>query len=158
MRRLEGTLKATFLSWEGIYVEEKEYSVSVHFRNLDPNRIDAFRKILAGVVLPDIETGSLIESKGKCVWEYRPPGLNKEDALTWYLGKMNREPERNDGFFPVMIGDDTTDWEAVKRSIRLGGEGYWVGETLPESDVSVTGLLRSPDDVWAFLKGLYLSS
>ncbi len=157
VRRLGEALKETFLSWGGVYVEEKEYSVSVHFRNLDPDHTDAFRKILLGIVLPDIDRCSLIESKGKCVWEYRPPGLNKEDAFTWYLEEMNRGSESKDGFRPVMIGDDTTDWETVKRSVRMGGEGYWVGESLPEFDASITGLLRSPDDVWAYLEGLYLS-
>lgn len=152
LRRLSKTLKDAFQTWTGIYVEEKEYSLSVHFRNLDPGRVDLFRRTLSHFVGLELETGTLIESLGKCVWEYRPPGLDKEDAMGWYLGELHREVESRDEFLPVMIGDDTTDWEAVKRAARSGGMGYWVGNALPEGDASAIRLLKTPDDVWRLLE------
>lgn len=152
LRRLSKTLLDAFRTWTGIYVEEKEYSLSVHFRNLDPEMVDHFRQTLSAHVGRELETGALVESLGKCVWEYRPPGLNKEDAMGWYLEELHRESKSRDEFTPVMIGDDTTDWEAVKRANRSGGKGYWVGSAFPEGDTGAIGLLKSPDDVWHLLE------
>ena len=152
VHQLSRLLRQHIQSWPGTLVEEKEYSVSVHYRQLPTERWTAFRESLelTGSSLP---YQSLKMLPGKCVWEFRHPRINKESALLWYLQKLAEEKglPRWPGQ-PIMIGDDTTDWIAINTAIKMGGIGIWVGESLPDVSASPPFQLNSPDAVWKWLE------
>ena len=74
--------------------------------------------------------------------------------MDFFLEGLAREAGVKPGdFFPVMVGDDTTDLGAVNHAVHLGGLGYWVGNPPPGLDPGA-GRLRNTDSVWALLKRL----
>ncbi|KGA93081.1 Trehalose-6-phosphatase [Leptospirillum ferriphilum] len=92
---------------------------------------------------------------GKCVLEFRHPEINKESALKWFFKRVSEEASGGSSggvsLFPIMVGDDKTDWNAIKTAINLGGVGVWVGDTPPESHGPEAARLSSPEQVWSFL-------
>ncbi|MHB1286438.1 MAG: trehalose-phosphatase [Leptospirales bacterium] len=154
IHQLSCQLQQHIQSWSGVHVEEKEYSISVHYRHLPTAQWAAFCESIEKVgSSPYFE--SLKISPGKCVWEFRHPMINKETALLWYLQKLAEEKgqARWTGQ-PIMIGDDTTDWMAIKTVIGLGGTGIWVGGTPPETGAPHPLHLSSPEDVWKWLESI----
>lgn len=152
VQQLAELLNKHIQAWPGALVEKKEYSISLHYRHMAPDRWDSFRESLEPVSAPFVPK-YLRLLPGKCVWEFRHPGINKESALLWYLQKLAEEkgvPEWSGQ--PIMIGDDTTDWMAINTAIRLGGIGIWVGESLPDQAISPPLHLTSPNSVWEWLK------
>ncbi len=149
---LSSLLQQHIHSWSGVHVEEKEYSISVHYRHLPIAQWAAFYESIEKV-----GSSSYFESlkilPGKCVWEFRHPMINKETALLWYLQKLAEERGqlRWPGQ-PIMIGDDTTDWMSIKTAIGLGGTGIWVGGDLPDTRPPHPLHLSSPEDVWKWLE------
>ena len=141
--------------WPGVYLERKQFSLSMHYRQLAIENQEAFFSLLEKTFLQahlvDIEM-----RPGKCVFEFRHSQINKESALKWFLQRMNEEngpgTSSGTGLYPVMIGDDTTDWNAIKSAIDLGGVGIWVGQTLPDTTAPHPFRLSSPDQVWEWLE------
>ena len=139
----------------GTVTEIKEYSLSVHYRGVEPERVPR----LSGEIeqlFEGWEKRDLFRIyHGKMVWEIRPAGgVTKEETMDFFLEHLAREsgvPPHD--FFPVMVGDDTTDLGAVNHAVSLGGRGYWVGNPPPGLDPRA-GRLQNTDNVWNLLKGL----
>ena len=77
--------------------------------------------------------------------ELKPAAANKGIALA---SMMQRKPFL--GRIPVMVGDDTTDEDAMQAAKDLGGYGVKVGkgETCAEFG------FEDPSDVWVWLRRL----
>jgi trehalose 6-phosphate phosphatase len=102
----------------GVLVEEKPLGVAVHFRAA-PSAEEACRTAIA-----EAARGSgLVIQPGKMVFELRPGGSDKGDALRKLAGDM---PFR--GCRPVFLGDDLTDEPAFIAARQLGGAGILIGE------------------------------
>lgn len=95
---------------DGAFVEDKEYSVAVHFRESSPESqkraVDGF----ARVVEPHVETGRVRVMRGSYVLELLPNiDWNKGNAVQW----IRERAEQQEGpVFVVYVGDDVTDQDA----------------------------------------------
>ncbi len=140
----------------GVLVEEKEFSLSIHYRRVDPDRVAEAKERLERVFeecLHRLGERRFRLTDGKKVWEIRPArGVTKEESLDFFLGWL-WESAGEDAFYPVMAGDDTTDLAAVNRAVSQGGIGVWVGDPPLGLDPGAL-LLSSPEDLWAALRAL----
>ncbi|MGH9661149.1 MAG: trehalose-phosphatase [Bryobacteraceae bacterium] len=103
---------------EGIWIEDKEFTFSVHYRGAaGPAVVDA-RKRLDSLVEPFHESLDIVS--GKKVWDVVPRALqNKGAAVRQQLAFAEK------GAIPIYIGDDSTDEPAFKAlpggvTVRVG--------------------------------------
>jgi trehalose 6-phosphate phosphatase len=127
----------------GIIVEDKDYSIALHYRlapQLGGQVMDAVAAIYEHAGSNTFEI-----LPGKSVVEIKPRGFNKGVGLK-YL--MRHAPFM--GRRPVFIGDDTTDHAAFAVLPDFRGIGYSVGGIVPGASFNFDG----PKDVRLWLEQL----
>jgi trehalose 6-phosphate phosphatase len=110
-------LQAEITEMPGVLIEEKEYSLVVHYRQAP--QFEAELSQLVDHLVGSSDDAVLMLAH--CAFELRPRGGNKADALSWF---MQHPPFA--GRIPVFIGDDITDEPAIEKAIELGGIGLHV--------------------------------
>ena len=111
----------------GILVEDKGYSLALHYRlapEKGPAVLAAIAKICAGVPEEAVEI-----LPGKLVVDVKPAGINKGDAV---CALMQHAPFA--GRSPIFIGDDTTDVPVFGIIPKFGGQAYSVGGIVADVD------------------------
>ncbi len=106
-------------NFEGVRLEQKGKVLAIHYRQnpmAGPELAEATEQ-LAGMA------NGYVFQHGNRVIELKPTGADKGTALA---ALMSRSPFS--GRVPVMIGDDTTDEDAMRAAQKLGGIGIKVGE------------------------------
>lgn len=157
VKKLVKTLSAAFsplkAEFPKMFLEPKDYSVSVHYRNLPDNAITDLYNYISDIKRQIDPYDELIETKGKSVWEFRHPEARKEKALEWFIEKKKeRQPsllrERT-----IFIGDDLTDWNSILWAGNSGGKGIWVGNNYPYPTNNYQPEIRSsPKEIWKDLE------
>jgi trehalose 6-phosphate phosphatase len=102
----------------GIIIEEKVYSIAVHYRMAaaaEPQIKAALQAILA--TSPD----HFILCPGRCVIEVVPRHVSKGSAVEALMAQPAFQGRR-----PIMIGDDVPDESALAAAVRRGGHGLRV--------------------------------
>jgi trehalose 6-phosphate phosphatase len=124
----------------GILVEDKGYSLALHYR-LAPDKEAAVRAAVEAICA-QAAPGSVEILPGKLVVEIKPAGISKANAV---CELMNYQPfaERS----PIFIGDDTTDEPVFGIISRFGGLGFSVGRIVADSN----GHFDKPESVRAWL-------
>lgn len=103
----------------GTMVEHKGLSVALHYRTA-PQHADSVNAMATQLAT---RFGNVFELQtGKMVVEFKPPGVDKGQALQRFMG----EPIFC-GRTPVMAGDDTTDESAFEVANRHGGITIRIG-------------------------------
>jgi trehalose 6-phosphate phosphatase len=127
----------------GIIVEDKGYSVALHYRQA-PKQAERLRKHITGgrAAFPKETTELLV---GKAMFEVRRPGTTKGRAVREL---MTQPPFA--GRIPVFLGDDVTDESGFEALASLGGKGFGVGRHFP----GVSGIFSSPAEVRRALQRL----
>lgn len=125
--------------FEGVWVEAKGRVIAVHYRE-QPDAADDVHEALSGII-SQYEGYSL--QAGKMVFEAKPADAHKGVALRT---AMQSQPfaER----FPVLVGDDKTDEDAMTTARELGGYGIKVGE----GETVAPWRFASPNRVWKWLE------
>lgn len=110
-------------SIEGLLVEEKKFSVAVHYRLVDEQQyLSTIKSFVEGIVKAN---PSLRLMHGKKVFEILPAiDWNKGKAIRWIMQALNLNWEQHS---VIYIGDDTTDEDAF-RTVRTRGTGILVSE------------------------------
>ena len=124
----------------GILVEDKGYSLALHYR-LAPDQGPTLRAAVAAICA-QMPPGSVDILPGKLVVEVKPAGVSKALAvneLMQYAPFADRHP--------IFIGDDTTDEPVFDVIPRFGGLGFSVGRIVPHAN----GCFEKPEDVRAWL-------
>jgi trehalose 6-phosphate phosphatase len=103
----------------GLLVEPKRSSVALHYR-LAPQLEALCRETLLHAA-EGIEGVEFLQ--GKCVFEVKPLGVNKGQAISMYMANAPFA-----GRIPVFAGDDVTDEAGFAAVQALGGHGIKVGE------------------------------
>jgi trehalose 6-phosphate phosphatase len=127
----------------GIIVEDKGYSLALHFRNAPQQEGPLRAHIAAGRAAFPGEALEVLP--GKAMFEVKRPGVSKGEAVR---ALMTHAPFA--GRMPVFIGDDVTDESVFALLPELGGKGFSVGRHF----ANVTGIFESPDEVRAALRRL----
>jgi trehalose-phosphatase len=111
-------LKKAITNIEGAWLENKKFSVSLHFRSVRKENIPLIKKVFHAVVNEFMEEKRLNVIKGKKVIELTPNvPWNKGSAVLWILKQLK------DKCMPIYIGDDQTDETAFK---ALSGKGFTI--------------------------------
>lgn len=121
---------------EGILVEDKGYSIALHYR-LAPERGGALRDAVSAIVAEHPDSGVEI-LPGKWVIEVKPERFTKGTGIR---NLMHDPPFR--GRTPFFIGDDVTDEAAFAVLPQFGGIGYSVGRPFK----GATGVFEDADAV-----------
>jgi trehalose 6-phosphate phosphatase len=137
-RRWIGQLRAATRDWSGILVEEKTYSVALHYR-LAPHRKGALRQLAMSLVRTAPTRFELLAAKK--AFEVRPRGITKGRAVELL---MSLEPFR--ARQPVFVGDDITDEDGMAVAVRLGGLGLNVGAVFEGQPLAVRDWLKRAAD------------
>lgn len=125
----------------GVRIEDKGPVLAIHYRQnpLAENQLVDKIGALAQSV-PDYKA-----QNGKCVIELKPNTANKGRTLQ---ALMQTPPFI--GRIPVMVGDDTTDEDAMAVAAQLGGFGIKVGAGVSCAEYA----LSDPGAVWNWLRGI----
>lgn len=125
----------------GVRIEDKGPVLAVHYRQNPDAEADLLKALQAlAADLPDYKA-----QHGKMVIELKPIRANKGIALA---SLMQSSPFS--GRTAIMVGDDTTDEDAMRTATDLGGFGIKVGD----GETCAKFRLRGPDAVWDWLRRL----
>lgn len=108
---------------KGAYVEDKKFSISLHYRSVREKNVPSVLKHFGEVSIPFIRKKKLALIRGKKVLELVPyASWDKGRAALWLLERLGSD------FFPVYVGDDLTDETAFK-ALRNKGLTLRVGKS-----------------------------
>lgn len=109
----------------GIIIENKGWSMSIHYRLMEESHENHFYQLVQGICEPYLAKNQIKLGSGKKLWEIRPPiDWNKGKAAVWLWKKY--ESSTGKKFLPIYLGDDQTDEDAFRElqghgiSIRIG--------------------------------------
>jgi len=132
-------------------VEDNIFSVSMHYRNVDPKFHEEIAEIAHTVAS---EHPNIRCNQGKMVFEYKPKiDWNKGKALVWLLQALDLD--QHDDVFTIYIGDDTTDEDAFdvfRSATNRNGVGIIVTEHSTSTGAYFT--LQDTNEVCQFLNKL----
>ena len=133
----EADLRRALAGVAGALVERKRYSVSTHYRLVDPGDTAGVDAAVAAVARRYPE---LRRERGKKVFELRPDVVwDKGSAVAWLLSALSLDPEA-----ATYIGDDDTDEHAFE---LLGGAGVPIVVEHGERPTSARYRVRDPREV-----------
>jgi len=124
----------------GVIVEDKKYSVAIHYRQA-PHLGHEIRDEVSAICARFPSTAIEI-LPGKSVVEVKQPSYNKGTAVREL---MRHEPFK--GRRPIFIGDDVTDEAAFDVMPEFGGVACSVGREVQ----GIAGMFDAPDDVRRWL-------
>jgi alpha,alpha-trehalase len=144
--RVEQNLQERLHDIPGTLVERKKFSIAVHYRKVDPSRVDEVERIVDEIVEGHSE---LRKSSGKKVFDLQPNiDWHKGKAVLWLLETL--QLNRTD-VMPVYLGDDTTDEDAFT---TLEGRGITVVVMRQPRPTAARYRLTDTADVRTFLESL----
>jgi trehalose-phosphatase len=135
-QELAAQLRPVVSSIPGAFTEDKDLSIAVHFRQVEPDHqallAASFDELLRG----PLAAGDVRVMRGSCVLEVLPNILwDKGHAVRWICDRVAR-----DGVppFTVYLGDDTTDEDAF-RAITSHGLRIAASDRVTGADYVVDG-------------------
>ena len=139
-------------SIEGVIVEDKGLSLSIHYRLVKQSKQNIIAEIFGQIVSPWLRDSKIRVTSGKKVWEVRPP-------IDWHKGKAVETIVKEMKAFlkceqlpTIYLGDDTTDEDAFRVIHRPEGWSIFVGGENPSSNADY--FLNSTSEVKTFLSRL----
>jgi trehalose-phosphatase len=150
LKAIASSLGFSGASVDGLFIENKGGSVSVHYRNVETTRATEIENLVRGIVEPFVSSGLVKIRRGKKVFDITPRSWDKGRAVTWLLDRLSLSKEQNGKMCVVYFGDDTTDEDAFE-AIGEHGISVLVGCKHPSNArYYVTG----PEEVHDFLSSL----
>jgi len=137
---------------EGVIVEDKGFSLSVHYRLVKKSEEKVVADIFKQITSPLLREGKIRVTSGKKVWEVRPPiDWHKGKAVETIIKEM-RPVLGGKQVLTIYLGDDTTDEDAFRIIHRPQGWSIFVGLENPSSNADY--FLDSTNEVVTFLSRL----
>ena len=148
LRQLALRLRKQLRPFSGVLVENKRYTLSVHYRSVPKRDVRRMREVVLDFLLPFWKDFRITE--GKKVVELRPNvPWDKGTAIQRVLTLLKREKHG----CVIYIGDDTTDEDAFE-TLRGGGITVVVGR---KKQSRAAYWVRDPAEVWEFLAALAIT-
>ena len=143
VRLLGQKLKEDLLNIPGLFIEDKNYTLSVHYRNISREYTPFFKQEITRFKKKH-EHWPLIWKEGKKVWEVRP-------RVRWGKGDMALHlMKKMPGVLPIVIGDDVTD-EDMFKVLKSRGITIRVGRSMKSA---AQYFVKSPKEVGVLLQRL----
>jgi trehalose 6-phosphate phosphatase len=150
LRILHQILVMTIGSIKGVLIEDKGFTLSVHYRQVEAENIPEITNFVEKTITGQNSRGLVKVTPGKKVYEIKP-------ALQWDKGKaiqllMKRYGKGGwqSGLLPIYLGDDLTDEDGF-RVIEKYGRGISVHVGEPKPDSAARYFLNSPEEVHIFM-------
>jgi trehalose 6-phosphate phosphatase len=124
----------------GILVEDKGYSLALHYRLAAAKGPEVLAAV--GAICATMPEEAVEILPGKLVVDVKPAGINKGSAVS----ELMEHPPFH-GRKPIFIGDDTTDVPVFRIIPKFGGQAYSVGGIVAEVD----GHFDTPEGVRSWL-------
>lgn len=131
---------------EGLLVEEKKFSVAVHYRCVAPGEVSRIRPVIDELLRSE---SRLRLMEGKMVYEILPAfDWNKGKAIRWIMKALDISWDAHN---VVYIGDDVTDEDAFR---VLGPRGTAILVNDESKSSAADFCLKSPEEVKKFFESL----
>lgn len=128
---------------EGILIENKKYSLSIHFQLVDGKLI---RDIEHAVDKITSDSSFLRKFYSKKIFEVRPNiSWDKGDTILYLFQVLNLD---KNNILPIYIGDDITDESAFE---AIHGHGVGILVSKYDRPTLASYRLRDVDEVWEYL-------
>lgn len=128
-------------NYEGVHIEDKKLTISVHYRLLDKKSYPAFATAFRFFIQPYLNSSQVRLIKGKKVYDIKPDiNWGKGSFVNFLISKTQKPP------LVIYIGDDKTDeevFEKVKNAVTIK-----VGKGKSEAKY----YLKDPADTLKFLE------
>ena len=132
---------------KGTFVEDKELTLSIHFRLAKEKDIKKLKQHIYTAINPYIRHKRIKVTHGKKVLEIRPPVRWDKGSLAGYLLRIKKSKARK--ALPIYIGDDKTD-ESAFRVLRKKGITVFVGR--PNAASNAEYYVKNTEEVFKFLR------
>lgn len=112
---------------KGVILEDKGFSLAIHFRLVDKNQIHQVKAIVYETTMIYTVRNKIKIQSGKMLLEIKPPLCwDKGKVALWLLARQ-KFALKEKGLLPFYIGDDKTDEDAF-RALRNRGITIFVGK------------------------------
>ena len=149
-----GELRELLTHIDGVIVENKGLTASVHYRLVSKTQFEELKRIFDDITQPWIEKEMIKITEGKKVLEIRPNiDWDKGKAVEWIVDLVKADGAFPD-YLPIYIGDDRTDEDAFT-ALKEKGEG--IGILVSDEDVEESNAkyrLKDVGEVKVFLEKL----
>ncbi len=130
LRLIQAQLEDKLTGIKGVFVENKKFSLVLHFRLADRQRVPLIKTVFHECVIFYLIRNKIKIRPGKEILEVMPPGRwDKGKIVAWLLARQE-VLSKNGPILPVYIGDDATDEDAFK-TLRANGFTVFVGQPGP---------------------------
>jgi alpha,alpha-trehalase len=141
-------LKSMSRGIEGVIIEDKGVTASVHYRLVARSKIKILKETFNEVVKPYVRSGGVRVTVGKKVFEIRPNvEWDKGRAVLWIINVA--DPKKK--LIPLYFGDDQTDEDAF---LALKDKGVTVLVSKKQKKSHAKFFLRDVGEVKMFLEKL----
>lgn len=142
-------LRPALRSFTGVVIEDKTFTLSVHYRRLAQSKVEPARLVFLRILRPYARAAKVILTEGKKVWEVRPAiRWNKGTTVLWLYGRVLAQSSE-ERILPLYVGDDRTDEDAFRALKPVGLSVKVVDSEADDTDADY--FLRSPKEVFDFL-------
>lgn len=131
---------------KGARIDNKELTLSLHYRLVDESQLDELNKIFTEIVKPSLASGQIRITPSKKAYDIRPAAdWDKGKAVEFIAQKLTGE----DKLLMLFLGDDVTDYDGFRTVDMNGGISIFVGEETTKPPAQY--FLYSPREVYQFL-------
>jgi trehalose 6-phosphate phosphatase len=153
LKILKSALDRSLALIAGVFVENKGFGLSVHYRLADEQKTCEIENIVKKVVMEAVKAGLVVVISGKKVFEVRLKfNWSKGEAIK-YLIKAFDKGSPDNGLYPMYFGDDQTDEDGFKVVNTFeAGLSVLIGEETQQSAAHY--FLKSTEEFGEFLSVL----
>ena len=152
IKELAAQLEVELANIEGIIIQDKGLSISVHYRLVAKGKEGPVEDIVQRLTAALRDKGKIVLSSGKKVWEIRPPVDWDKGKAAEFIGTKIKANLKLPRLLTIYLGDDITDEDAFSVVRRPEGWSIYVGA---ESASSAAGyFLTSTAEVELLLSRL----
>jgi len=147
LRSLCQDISKAIAAIKGARIDNKELTLSLHYRLVDEAQLDELNKIFTEIVKAPLASGQIRITPSKKAYDIKP-------AVDWDKGKavefIAQKLAGEDKPLMLFLGDDVTDYDGFRTVDMNDGISIFVGKETTEPPAQY--FLYSPKEVYQFLR------